>query len=124
MAPTLAVVKTEKDLNKPKRERVSSVEMKPEDTWFFRSKTNRGRAVWFLRLSFTGLYPRLYGPFLTKRKAVLFLDEAIGAVCDCWQAFDDAADKYKLEGEFQHLESWGPLVEHPMLLQSSPNKGR
>jgi hypothetical protein len=111
---------------KPKRERVSCVEMRPEETWFLRSKTDLGREVWFLRLSVTGLYPRLYGPFRSKRRAVLFLDEAIGALCDCWQAFEEASDKYKLEGEFQHKESWGPLVEHPILVHASahPKKGR
>lgn len=107
MATSLAVVKTETPRSKPKRERVSCIEMRPEEQWFLRSKTNRGREVWFLRLSFTGLYPRLYGPFLSKRKAVLFLDEAIGALCDCWQVFDDASDKYKIEGEFQHIGKLG-----------------
>ena len=102
---------------KPKRhqpQRISQLEAYPTEDWFVAAMTPRGRRIWYCRFAVTGLFPRLYGPFSTKRKALRFLDAAISTLGECWAEIDDARDQHSCEGEFQKLH-WGPLIEHPLL---------
>ena len=115
MAKALAIVKAEN--SKPttrKRERIAFLERRPEVDWFVAKKTPRGKTKWYLRFTITGLFPRLFGHFSSKRKAVLFLDAAHDKLCDFWTEVDDVRDRYADEGEFERV-NWGPLSEHPLV---------
>lgn len=115
MAKALAIVKTEN--SKPttrKRERIAFLERRPEADWFVVKKTSRGGTKWYLRFTITGLFPRLFGPFSSKRKAVLFLDAAHDKLCDFWTEVDDVCGRYTNQGEFERV-NWGPLIEHLLI---------
>jgi len=102
--------------SKKKRERIDMLERRPSKDWFVALRTARGRTKWFCRFSLTGLYPRLYGPFASKRKVLLFLDAAIGEIGDFWTQLDEARHKYAIEEEFENV-NWGPIIEHPLATQ-------
>ncbi len=111
MTTSLKVVTTE-ETQKQSREQIQMLEMHPQDDWFVPAITGRGRHVWYLRLSITGLFPRLHGPFSSKRKATLFLDGAIGKIMELAQEFSDVEAEYSTTREFERI-NWGPLIEHP-----------
>ena len=113
MSTSLTVIKSENIERKP-RERIRLLEMQPKDEWFVSSRNERGRKIWHLRFTVTGMFPRLYGPFISKRKAVLFLDLVVNRVLDFSQEFDDYAHEFGRTREFEKL-NWGPLIEHPLL---------
>lgn len=105
-----------KDSPKPgtrKRERITMLERRPDEEWFVAKKTRNGRPKWYLRFMMTGIFPRLFGPFPTKRKAVIFLDRLHGTICEFWTEIDDVRDQYANEGEFENV-NWGPIIEHPL----------
>ncbi|MEQ1844646.1 MAG: hypothetical protein ABL983_03595, partial [Nitrospira sp.] len=74
-APAIVQAGNSKPTTK-KREQILFLERRPSENWFVAKKTPRGKAKWYLRFTITGLDPRLFGPFPSKRKAVLFLDAA------------------------------------------------
>lgn len=117
MVKALAIVKTEeqKPKPKPKRERVQLIETKPKDEWFVRSKTRRGREVWYLRFEVTGQNSQLFGPFLSRHQSLLFLDDALDALSDFSDALRDACEKRMVREKFQKV--WPPIVEYPLLTQ-------
>jgi hypothetical protein len=53
----------------------------------------RGQRVWFYQVEVTGLHRRVFGPFRRKSDAIegfdLFLDGALQALCECWNAVTD-----------------------------------
>ncbi len=105
---------------------IRSLERHPSEDWFLAASTPRGRRIWYCRFTVTGLFPRLYGPFSSKRKAVRFLDAAIMTLSECWAEIDSARDEHSCDGEFQKLH-WGPLIEHSLLNSDAahtPTKGR
>ena len=105
-----------KDSPKPdtrKRERITMLERRPDEEWFVANKTPNGRTKWYLRFTITGAFPRLFGPFPTKRKAILFLDNLHNTICEFWTQVDDVRDRYANEGEFEKV-NWGPIIEHPL----------
>lgn len=115
MAKALAIVKAEN--SKPttrKRERIVFLERRPEADWFVAKKTPRGGTKWYLRFTITGFFPRLFGPFPSKRKAVLFLDAAHDKLGDFWADVDDVCRRYTNQGEFERVNC-GPLIEHPLI---------
>ncbi len=114
MAKALAIVQRSAPKPNQKRERIEMLERRPEEDWFIAKKTPRGGTKWYLRFTITGLYPRLYGPFLTKRKAILFLDNLHNTICEFWTQVDDVLDRYANEGEFEKV-NWGPIIEHPLV---------
>lgn len=120
MKTSLRVINSTECAKQP-RKRVELLEMRPKDEWFVCSQTERGRRVWHIRLMITGMFPRLYGPFISKRKAVLFLDRVINRILDFSQEFDDYAQELGSNREFERL-NWGPLIEHP-LMASNPAEG-
>jgi hypothetical protein len=113
MASQLAISKESPKPNPRKRERINMLERRPSEDWFVAKRTARGHTKWFCRFSITGLYPRLFGPFPSKRKALLFLDEAICEIGDYWNQLDEARNKYAIEGEYENV-NWGPIIEHPL----------
>ncbi len=58
------------------------IERKPQPDWFVTAKNDFGEREWFLRFEVTGWYPRRYGPFKTKRQALLFLDTLLNECVD------------------------------------------
>ncbi len=69
---------------KPKvhRPRIEIIERKPQPDWFVRARNEHGKLEWFLRIQCTGLYPRRFGPFPTKQRALLFLDDVLNETLD------------------------------------------
>lgn len=113
MSTSLRVINSA-SIEKQPRERIGLLEMRPKDEWFVCSRNERGQKVWYLRLAITGIFPRLYGPFISKRKAVLFLDRVINRILDFSQEFDEYVLEFGTTREFEKL-NWGPLIEHPLL---------
>ncbi|MEQ1562134.1 MAG: hypothetical protein ABL983_14645 [Nitrospira sp.] len=114
MAAQLAITKDSPKQGTRKRERIEMLERRPAEDWFFTKKQPRGKTKWYLRFTVTGLLPRLFGPFPSKRTALLFLDAAHGQMGDFWTEIDNVRDRYANEGEFERV-NWGPLIEHPFL---------
>ena len=121
MATALRVVKTE---SKPKRERISVIEVRPKEEWFVRTKTFRGKTVWYIRFEVTGMHPRLFGPFPSKRQGLLFLDDAIGELLGGLIEAENRCEKRMVKEECQKV--WLPIIEYPLLTQrhSITKKGR
>lgn len=124
MATSLAVVKAQTSPSKPKREQIALIEVTPNENWFVRTTTSRGRVVWYLRFEVTGLNPRLFGPFSSKRDCLLFLDDAINVRADFEAEVMDACEKRMLKEECQKI--WPPIVEYPILVHAHTpaKKGR
>lgn len=100
--------------------RISNLDTQPSEDWFVCSTTPRGRQIWYCRFGVTGLFPRLYGPFSSKRVAVRFLDAAISTLSESLAEIDAARDEHSCEGQVQKLH-WGPLIEH-LLLNPHPSQ--
>ena len=119
MATELAIVKEDMTERKTKkRERIQLIETPPKQEWFVKTR-ERGRIVWYLRLIVTGMFPRRYGPFRNRHKALLALDGMLDAIGDGLSGCDDVADKYRLKRRFQ--QPWGPVIEDELAL---PNGGQ
>lgn len=125
MATKLSVVKDSPKESPRKLHRLWFLERPPSEDWFISIKTPRGATKWFLRFAVTGMFPRLFGPFSSKRQAMIFLDDALIAIGDFWTSVDDIRNKYADEGEFEHI-SWGPIIEYSYPGMTSPmsKKGR
>ena len=105
---------------KKERERIQLIEVRPSPEWFVRRKDQWGKPAWYLRLSITGLLPRLYGPFSSQRKCLLFLDWAIDELTDVAAELQDHAGKYMLKRPFQHRGWCLPIIETPELVSNTP----
>lgn len=116
MAEKMAIMKDSPKSGTRKRERITMLERRPDEKWFVANKTPNGRTKWYLRFTITGAFPRLFGPFLTKRKAILFLDNLHNTICEFWTQVDDVRDRYANEGEFEKV-NWGPIIEHPLAMK-------
>ena len=62
--------------------RIQIIERKPQPDWFACVRNEHGTLEWFLRIQCTGLYPRRFGPFVTKELALLFLDDVLEETLD------------------------------------------
>lgn len=113
MVAQLAIAKDSPKQGTRKKERIGMLERRPEEDWFVAKKTPRGGTKWYLRFTITGIYPRLYGPFPSKRKVILFLDGLHNTICEFWTEVDNVRDRYANEGEFENV-NWGPIIEHPL----------
>lgn len=91
---------------KPKRERIELIEVRPRPEWFVRS----GRE-WFLRLEITGLLPRRWGPFASRRDCLLFLDWALDTLTDTTADLQAHANRYIAPRRFGYKQSAIPIVE-------------
>ena len=116
----LALVKAKAPALAAERKRIQLLELLPRKEWFIRT-TFRGKVMWYVRFSVTGMRPRIFGPFPTKRAGLLFLDAAHDKLADFWSEADNVATEYSCRGEFQFV-SWGPIIEHP--LAAPREKGR
>jgi len=104
--------------SKKKRECLVNIETPPKPEWFVRTR-EQGRWVWYLRLRLTGLFPRRFGPFRTRHRALLALDEMIDAIMDVTAECQDAANKYGLNRQFRI--NFQPVIEDDLAL---PKGGR
>ena len=68
--------------------KVVLVERKPQPDWFASARNEHGKRQVFLRFQMTGLYPRRFGPFQTKREALLFLDDLLNQAQDVFSEDD------------------------------------
>jgi hypothetical protein len=109
--------------SKKQRERIVLIETPPRPDSFIQTTTATGRRVWYLRFEVTGMNPRLFGPFSSKRDCLLFLDEALNAMADFEGEVMEAYEKRVVREECHKI--WPPIVEHPMLdkLHSPRKKG-
>jgi hypothetical protein len=103
---------------KKQRERLVIIETPPKPDWFV-STRERGRTVWYLRLTITGAHPRRFGPFANRHRALLALDLMLNSLTDLNCELADAAKKYGMTRRFQ--QTWGPVIEDELAL---PNGGR
>lgn len=113
MSNALAIVNEKPPAPKKERDGFFLIETQPEADWFVKTKTPRGRTVWYLRFRMTGWNPRLYGPFRSRHDCLLFLDEAINHIQDTEPDLVDDACKRKVKEPCAH--SWLPIVEHPLV---------
>lgn len=97
-----------------KRERLVNIETPPKPEWFVRTR-EQGRTVWYLRLRLTGMFPRRYGPFRNRHRALLALDGMLDAMLDVTAECQNAAEKYGLERRFRM--NYGPVIEDALALQ-------
>ncbi len=67
---------------KVRKPKLAIIERKSQPDWFVRARNDRGQLEWFLRIQCTGLYPRRFGPFPTKQRALLFLDDVLEETLD------------------------------------------
>lgn len=116
MAKVLAIVNTEEQQPKPKRERIEVIEAQPKDDWFVRSRTSSGREVWYLRFQLTGQHPRLFGPFKSKHQSLLFLDAGISALLEVLTKLDDECNDRMIHEKCQKI--WPPIIEYPIISKS------
>ncbi len=100
------------------RERIELIEERPRPDWFLRGTDQWGKPAWYLRLGITGLLPRLYGPFSSRRKCLLFLDRAIDELTNVTAELSDRADKYILKRPFAQRMWCRPIIETPELASS------
>lgn len=117
-ALALTTVPKEPTTEKKKRERLVNIETPPKPEWFVRTR-EQGRIVWYLRLRLTGMFPRRFGPFRNRHRALLALDDMINAMTDVTAECQDAAQKYGLNRQFSM--NYGPVIEDDLAL---PNGGR
>jgi hypothetical protein len=118
MEKVLAIVKTKDQAPKRKRDRIVLIETPPNPDWFVRTR-EQGRTVWYLRFRMTGMFPRRFGPFQNRHRALLALDGMIDAMTDSNCEMCDAAEKYGLQRRYQ--QNWGPVIEDDLAL---PKGGR
>jgi hypothetical protein len=102
---------------KPKqtREQVKQIEERPRPDWLVSGQDQWGKIVWYVRLEITGLLPRLFGPFPSRRKSLLFLDDAVGHLSDHTSDLQGYADKYIVERPFFQRGWCRPTIETPEL---------
>lgn len=118
--PTLVPLKGDKveaPKLKKKRERIQCIEVAPDPSWFVRCTGENGKPLWFLRLSITGLQTRMFGPFATQHRGLLFLDRIIGGdLGDAMMEAHDLLREYAIPRT--RFRNWGgvyPLVESELL---------
>lgn len=100
--------------NKPKkeRERIELIESRPRDEWFQQATDPSGRPIWFLRIQVTGLRTRRYGPFPTKRRALLFLDRILDLLGDGLCEAMDCLSAYQVKSsQFTNRPGHYPIIE-------------
>lgn len=111
--------------SKHKRERVQLMEVRPDPSWFIRSKDQDGHTIWFLKFEMTGLRPRRYGQFPTKHKAVLFLDRLIDVLGDGFSEAANWLDTYQLKSRpYANRGGHYPVVEDELIAAPIAKKGR
>lgn len=101
---------------KRKRERITLVEVKPQEDWFVQATDEWGRRVWFVRVSVTGFHTRRYGPFPTKRRALLFLDRLLDEVGDGLMEAANCLDEYQIPArQYAQRMAHYPVVEDELI---------
>jgi hypothetical protein len=101
MTTGLAIMKeSTTEPNKKKREQIVNIETPPNPDWFV-STREQGRTVWYLRLRVTGMFPRRFGPFQNRHRALLALDGMIDAMTDANSECSTVANQYRLKRRIQ-----------------------
>jgi hypothetical protein len=66
----------------PGRIWMKCVERPIQPGWLIQMKDESRRTVWYVRMEVTGLFPRRYGPFSSKKGALYFLNEQLDGLLD------------------------------------------
>jgi hypothetical protein len=106
------------DKPKPRKacERVQLLETHPDPGWFQQAVDHYGRPIWFVRVQITGFRTRRYGPFATKRKALLFLDRFAGEALDVLMGAANFVGEYQIPARsFASRVDHYPIVEDELL---------
>jgi hypothetical protein len=115
---------TPKRKQRKERETISCIEERPRPDWFVQMKSPDGKTWWFLRVSITGLRTRIYGPFATQHRALLFWDRIIsgatgGGLFDCISEADNRLNEYAVPTRrFQNRGGHYPIIENDLYLQT------
>lgn len=88
--------KVSEDKPKATKQPLQCLEERPRPEWFVKVKTSRGQVLWFLRFAITGREVRRYGPFVTKRQCLRFLNEAIGEMYDAFSEIERVQEEYQI----------------------------
>lgn len=111
-----ATGKSEPPAPRRTREKLQLIEVPPESGWFETTKDARGQTFWFLRVQITGMRVRRYGPFATKHKSLLFLDQLIDEVGDGLNEAADKLDAYQIKSrQFAYCSGHYPIVEDELI---------
>ena len=114
MAKGLAIVKkTPTQPNTKKSKQIICIETPPKPDWFVQTREH-GRTVWYLRFRVTGMFPRRFGPFATRHKAILALDVMIDTLDERIWNLNDPVSEFRLNRRFQ-LNS-DPVIEDEIAL--------
>lgn len=101
--------------HRQKREKIKLIETRPTSEWFVESRSRRGRQLIYLRFQITGLNTRFYGPFPSRRQALLFLDDVLGNLRDMLAESDTDCHSRIVSEEFQNI--YPPIIDSPVLRQ-------
>ena len=104
--------------SKKECERIQLIETPPKPEWFVKT-VEKGRTVWYLRFTMTGMFPRRFGPFKSRHQALLALDRMLDTMSDGISGIQDVARDYQMPRRFQ--QTWGPVIEDDLAL---PKVGR
>ncbi len=83
-----------------RRRSIELIEVQPRPEWTISAKTEKGRELWWLRFSVTGLRTRRYGPFKSESVALLVLDDMLDAMSDAMSGFQEIADRDLVQERF------------------------
>ena len=118
-------VKPKRKKPRKERETIRCIEDKPRTDWFVQLKRSDGKTWWFLRVSITGLRTRLYGPFATQHRALLFLDRFVSE-STFWDGISEVENRlsnYTIpERRFERRDGHYPMIETELYLEEK--KGR
>ena len=93
-----------------KKERVRRVSTKveiPKSKYLFTGTDERGKKSYFFKIQVTGLHDRIFGPYVTRSKAVECFDDVLEAALDSFCAAQNS-------GGMEHLPLPEDLTPVPM----------
>ncbi|MGE0470735.1 MAG: hypothetical protein AB7L09_15505 [Nitrospira sp.] len=106
---SLSIVPSQKEKT---RKRTHYIEQRPLDRWFSREADQWGHKAWFLHVEITGLLGRKFGPFASRRTALLFLDLLLNKISDALLHADNCLDDFQIpQREFASHTGLYPMVE-------------
>jgi len=123
---THEVVDTDKEVEttkeeKPKRKRrrqIVLIEVPPKPEWTVCAKNEKGRELWWLRASVTGLRTRRFGPFKSQQVALLVLDDILSCVDEALVGAAAEFDGDLVTGRFAKRYAL-PIIEDELTRQEA-----
>ena len=102
----------------PKRRRrsIQLIEVTPKPEWTVSAKDEKGRELWWLRVSVTGLRTRRFGPFKSQQVALLVLDDILSFVDEALTGAPAEFDSDLVTGRFAKRYAL-PIIEDELTRQ-------